>query len=1307
MSEVSPQRIALVLNALTGQELQAGNRDVSRIYTLLTHPQQGMCASNGPTPIHECKSINDFNNSLFITLNDWNTKNQLIFYFSGHGDIRGNQYCLKIGLSNLDWYPFNNLMNHLDMAGVRRAIIVLDACHSGAAAQGIKNIKDSISGAIQKENIPQGIAIIASSRKTQTSHEFSDGSSGVFTELLCTGIETSLDGKGTEDGYIYVEDIVTYINNKLETEEKYLKFRQRSVFSLNKAERRIWIAKGKQREDSTQSNTKQSHSSVRTPEELKFLYETTHPNRHPCREATTDDIDLELIEQYSNRVEPNLYDPNSLEEVLSKLKLYSPIQHKGRNVLHRSAVLCFHQRPEKIYPQAKAVFVIGRPRDSNFVREDISGSLSVQVKTLMEKVKRYSEKISNIAEDGLRREVEEFDLDVVRELISNAIAHRDYQSTGTVKVQITPEALEVFSPGKFLPELSWEKLIDCPASISTPVDEAISMYLVHLLVFEGIGRGFDLFKQYIKDNGSDSITYQELPGPTTYIRLLRRRQSGLLIQGGDNYITVNNSWIEKQIELTPPYENLGQRGITEHDKFVGRDHTLTELHQLLQQNTQVAIAVAVVGMGGVGKTELAIQYARQHLDDTYTGGVCFLSGKNFIFELIQYAHPRFFPKMDLTGLSETEQLAYCWQHWVEGEVLLIVDDVTDYRQQVKPYLPGSPRFKVLITTREQIPNVTPLNLDVLHPDETLKLLEFIIGDDRIKAEPETAQQLCQWLGYLPLGLELVGRYLAVQEDLSLAKMLQRLQRKRLKHFSLQNEDDAAETAKLGVAAAFELSWERLQKQPETQQLGCLLSLFYPDAILWDLVEAVYQCWQGHEMNLENIEDSRRKLVQLSLLQRTDEQKTYRLHQLLREFFCDKLEEQKDVAAIKQAFVTTMVNIASQIPDNITTQQIKQVEPAIKHIEEVANSLIELLPGEDLIQPFTRLGRFYEGQTLYSQAEQWLKEGVEIIKNRLGEEHNDVATSLNNLASLYQSQGRYGEAEPLLKQALEIFKKLLGEEHPDVATSLNNLAFLYSLQGRYEEVEPLYLQALEMYKKLLGEEHPDVALSLNNLAGLYYSQGRYEKAEPLYLQALEMRQKLLGSEHPSVPSSLNNLATLYRSQGKYGEAEPLYKQSLEMIQKLLGQEHPNVATSLNNLALLYDSQGRYEKAEPLYLQALEMYKKLLGPEHPDVATSLNNLAKLYYNQGYYAKAEPLYQQALELQRQVLGENHPSIGISLNNLAYLYFAQGQYTDAIDFLQKALSIFEATLGEAHSDTVSTRRQLEKLLEEIQNNEIMSNRD
>ncbi|MEP0914161.1 tetratricopeptide repeat protein [Leptolyngbya sp. GB1-A1] len=290
-------------------------------------------------------------------------------------------------------------------------------------------------------------------------------------------------------------------------------------------------------------------------------------------------------------------------------------------------------------------------------------------------------------------------------------------------------------------------------------------------------------------------------------------------------------------------------------------------------------------------------------------------------------------------------------------------------------------------------------------------------------------------------------------------------------------------------------------------------------------------------------------------------------------------------------------------------------------------------GRALAGRWRQQGRYREAGLLYEEL-------VEIGKQRWGEEHPEVAISLNNLASLYESQGRYAEAEPLFLQAMQLRQRLLGPDHLQVAISLNNLAGLYHSQGRYGEAEPLYQQALQLWQCLLGPDHPQVATSLNNLASLYKSQGRYGEAEPLLLQAMQLRQRLLGSDHPQVATSLNNLAELYHSQGQYAEAEPLYLQALQLRQHLLGPDHPQVATSLNNLASLYHSQGRYGEAEPLLLQALQLLQHLLGPDYPGVAQSFNNLALLHQSQGQYAEAEPLYLQALTIALSTLGEDHPN-------------------------------------------------------------------
>ncbi|NEO93027.1 MAG: tetratricopeptide repeat protein, partial [Moorea sp. SIO3G5] len=390
----------------------------------------------------------------------------------------------------------------------------------------------------------------------------------------------------------------------------------------------------------------------------------------------------------------------------------------------------------------------------------------------------------------------------------------------------------------------------------------------------------------------------------------------------------------------------------------------------------------------------------------------------------------------------------------------------------------------------------------------------------------------------------------------------------------------------GTDVVLELNWDSLESSAQT--MAGLLSLFALAPMGWSLVS---KAARAASLDFDLVVN-RDILVEKYFLQKLDDN-TYQLHERIREFLSIKGEQLADIETLKQGVCSAIVAIAKDIPDTPTQSEIIEITPAIPHLVEVATNQNNYLNDEDLIWPFLGLGRFYYGQGAYEQALPWYQQCLSTVTERLGQDHPDVATSLNNLAGLYSSQGRYQEAEPLYQQALEMSQRLLGQDHPDVATSLNNLALLYYSQGRYQDAEPLFQQALDLSQRLLGEEHPDVAQSLNNLALLYSSQGRYQDAEPLFQQALDLSQRLLGEEHPDVADSLNNLAALYSSQGRYQDAEPMYLQALDLRQLLLGIEHPDVADSLNNLALLYWRQGRYQDAEPLWLQALELRKHLLG------------------------------------------------------------------------------------------------------------------
>jgi len=712
------------------------------------------------------------------------------------------------------------------------------------------------------------------------------------------------------------------------------------------------------------------------------------------------------------------------------------------------------------------------------------------------------------------------------------------------------------------------------------------------------------------------------------------------------FIADTQKIIAAEIEANIP-NNLTQQGAI---AFVGRSAELDRLHDLLQQETLVAIS-AIAGMGGVGKTELALQYAYQERDrQTYRGGIAWLNARQDLkAQLVLFAENCLGLQPPTDGDLDAK-LDWCWQHWGKGKTLLVLDDVQAYADVEALKIPGRSQFKVLMTTRSHFgSSVRELNLEVLSESAALELLRSLVTDGRIDRQLAEAKEVCEWLGYLPLGLELVGRYLARKHDVSVAKLRERLQDKRLEAKALKDREPGM-TASLGVAAAFELSWQELP--PEAQQLAAWLSLFALAEIPWHLVQA---CLTGQDE--EELEDWRdEKLIGASLLKRT-EAGHYQLHQLLREFFAAKRRQMAESAAWDETFLNVICAEAQRSSERPTRSLLEETTAVIPHLQVAIDQAEAMQQPLNVASGKAWLGYLYKSQGRYSEAEPLYLQALEITRSQLGQDHLDTAASLNNLAALYRVQGRYSEAEPLYLQALEITRSQLGQDHPDTAASLNNLALLYDSQGRYSEAEPLYLQALEITRSQLGQDHPDTASSLNNLALLYDSQGRYSEAEPLYLQALEITRSQLGQDHPSTATSLNNLAELYRVQGRYNEAEPLYLQALEIWRSQLGQDHPSTATSLNNLAALYRVQGRYSEAEPLYLQALEIRRSQLGQDHPDTAQSLNNLAFLYESQGRYSDAEPLYLQALAILEKVLPAHHPHLTTIRENLEYLREQMGR--------------------------------------------------
>ncbi|MBM4051615.1 MAG: serine/threonine protein kinase [Planctomycetes bacterium] len=348
-----------------------------------------------------------------------------------------------------------------------------------------------------------------------------------------------------------------------------------------------------------------------------------------------------------------------------------------------------------------------------------------------------------------------------------------------------------------------------------------------------------------------------------------------------------------------------------------------------------------------------------------------------------------------------------------------------------------------------------------------------------------------------------------------------------------------------------------------------------------------------------------------------------------------------------------------------------------------------------LSSINNMGRLLQAQGKLAEAEPYYREALEKRRRTLGEEHPSTLTSIGNMGFLLQAQGKLAEAEPYCREALEKRRRTLGEEHPDTLTSISSMGFLLQAQGKLAEAEPYCREALEKYRRTRGEEHPNTLNSITNMGGLLQARGKLAEAEPYLREALEKSRRTLGEEHPSTLNSIGNMGFLLKAQGKLAEAEPYYREALEKRRRTLGEEHPNTLNSTNNMGSLLRAQGKLAEAEPYWREALEKRRRTLGEEHPDTLRSVNNMGFLLQAQGKLAEAEPYCREALEKRRRTLGEEHPDTLQSINNMGYLLQAQGKLAEAEPYLREALEKSRRTLGEEHPDTLISINNMGGLLD------------
>jgi len=331
---------------------------------------------------------------------------------------------------------------------------------------------------------------------------------------------------------------------------------------------------------------------------------------------------------------------------------------------------------------------------------------------------------------------------------------------------------------------------------------------------------------------------------------------------------------------------------------------------------------------------------------------------------------------------------------------------------------------------------------------------------------------------------------------------------------------------------------------------------------------------------------------------------------------------------------------------------------------------------------------------YADAENALRQVVEVRTGVVGPENPDTLRSRNNLGLALLRGGKFGEAEGEYREVIALQAKVLGPEDPDTLMSRTGLATALFRQAKFVESEKESREVLQLSEKVLGPEHPDTLRSRNYLAGTLESQNKYAEAEAECRTVLELRRKTLGPEHPDTIASRSNLAGTLMKQGRYAEAEQEYRELIELNDKVLGAQHPQAFALRRNFvtALLY--QKKYDEAARETRQVLAGNEKALGAEHPETLNSRADLAYALMNQGKLNEAESIFREVIKLQERVLGPEHPDTLSSCSNLAYVLARSGKNAEAVQFARRAATSSLTVLGADHPST----KRYEKLLQDLE---------
>ncbi|KAJ7099089.1 P-loop containing nucleoside triphosphate hydrolase protein [Mycena epipterygia] len=609
--------------------------------------------------------------------------------------------------------------------------------------------------------------------------------------------------------------------------------------------------------------------------------------------------------------------------------------------------------------------------------------------------------------------------------------------------------------------------------------------------------------------------------------------------------------------------------------FHGRQIILQKMHQYFTQTTGKQDIFLLHGLGGAGKTQIALKFIAKSTSN-FTD-IFFIDSSS-----IQTIETGLNNIAKTKAVGESSQDALQWLRSKQEEWLLFFDNADDPKINLNDYFPQCDHG-IIITSRNPGLVVHASSHSVVSDMEEIDAVDLLLRSAGEEATDDNKTAAA--LHYLPLAIVQAGAFISKSGDLdSYLALYEQNQARLLSQKPAQSHDNYAWT----VYTTWQISFNQLS-QPATTFLQ-LCTLLHHQGISEQIFKnaATYKFGPSSpskeelQMPLEFLSqflrpdgvwdtfcfmDMTNEVRAYSLINFHPQQKMFSMHPLVHDWTHSTLSK-------KESYQHCRVAIVGMSVAGILDEDLQLASPWIQpHIDFLLQDNLNIIP--DFRHEF---GKIYLGK--FKEAEELEVVVLEKRRNLLGDNHPNTLTAMGNLAVTYKTLGKLKEAEELEVAVLDKRKNLLGDNHPDTLRDMANLAFTYGDLGKLKEAEELEVVVLEKRRNILGENHPRTLITMGNLAVTYTKLEKWQEAQELGEVGLKKRRNVLGDNHPLTLRAMNNLAVTYNKLERWHEAEELGVTALKKQMDVLGDKHPQTLETMQNLAVTYEQLGKLVEAESL-------------------------------------------------------------------------------------------------------------------------------